>query len=169
MEYKISSKLHITCLILSLVITWIFYDYINYNMDLMSISPLINYPTNNTNINFIIVSCILISLLSLIHELIHGMFYKLYGGTVKIGFRFVYAYTKETSNIAIESSKFIVVLLSPLFLITLLSLIVDGWIGGFLLFFNLIGSTGDIVMTLVVLKYGKNKKIIDCDKGFMIV
>lgn len=135
----------------------------------MCLSNVINIPTSNIGVNFILICLLIIYIMSFIHECIHAITYIAFGGKVKIGFKLMYAYTKETSKIALESHKFIIVLLAPLVVLTTISLLFGHWFGNLIFFFNLIGSTGDIVMTTIVLIYGRKGKIIDNDQGFTVI
>lgn len=166
--YKISTKLHLICLICSMSMYYLFYNFVNVAVEGMFNSSVMCYPTPNLTTNFILISLTIVSAMSIIHELIHKYFYELFGGKAKIGFKYIYAYTQETSKIAIRTWKFIIILLMPLVVISVCTLPFNYWLTDFIFFFNLVGATGDIIMTLIVLRYGKNGRVIDEDKGFSI-
>lgn len=168
MSYKISKRLHTICLILSFVIFILLYDFTINSID-KSFNNLSVFPTPNWSVNFLIISFISVCLLSLVHECIHALFYVLFGGKVKIGYKLIYAYTMETSGKCIDWRKFMIILLAPLFIISAISLSVNSWLGNIIFLFNLVGATGDIVMTLIVFIYGRKGKIKDTKDGFDVI
>lgn len=78
----------------------------------------------------------------------------------------MYAYTIETSKLPIDVLKFIILLLLTLFIISLISVFLPLWLGGTLFIINLLGSIADLYMSLYLLKYDRNAKIIDKPYGF---
>ncbi|WP_154104997.1 hypothetical protein [Clostridium ragsdalei] len=54
-------------------------------------------------------------------------------------------------------------------LISLTCLLLPVWLGEIFFIINLLGSTGDIYMSLYLLKYDKNAKIIDKPYGFDVI
>ncbi|WP_077848217.1 DUF3267 domain-containing protein [Clostridium puniceum] len=72
--------------------------------------------------------------MSIVHEIIHGAAYKLFGGKVKFGFKGIYAYTMEISGKKITRLQFLIVLLAPLICISILSLLFPVWLGGMIFF-----------------------------------
>lgn len=169
MTYKITPKLHIICLSLSFILFYLLYSFVTNCTEQLFMSKLIEYPTQSITLNYFILSLGLVAVISVIHELIHAFCYKIFGGKPIIGFKYIYAYTMETSKVAISANKFVIILLAPLVVISLITLPFNNWILNYVFFLNLVGATGDIVMTLVVLRYGKNGKIIDNKKGFEVV
>ena len=65
----------------------------------------------------------------IVHERIHRLSYELFGGKVKYGFKIIYAYTYEVSELPLEKVKFLIVLLSPVTIISLITLLLPTWIG----------------------------------------
>lgn len=169
MTYKISTKLHLFCLVAGFSTYFLFYDFVNRAIEKMSNTSMIVYPTSNLTVNFLLQSLFMVAVMSLVHEVIHKFFYERFGGKAIIGFKGIYAYTQEVSKVAISTWKFVIILLMPLILISLATLPFHQWYTDLIFFYNLVGSTGDIVMTVIVLKYGAKGKIIDEDKGFTIV
>jgi hypothetical protein len=104
-----------------------------------------------------------------VHEVIHGITYSIFGGKVKYGFKGIYAYTMEVSEKPIERTKFLVVLLMPITVISLLALLLPSWLGGMIYFLNLLGSTGDLYMAIFLIKLDSNSRIIDKKYGFDVV
>lgn len=102
-----------------------------------------------------------IIVISLFHELIHGLVYKVFGGRVQFGYKIMYAYTREVSGIAISRLKFTVILLAPIFFISIFTLLLPKWLGEFVLTYNILGSVGDLFMTCLMLKFKQGSRIID--------
>jgi len=126
-------------------------------------------PIKGILINYTLISLTLVYVMALIHELIHGLVSILLGGKVVIGFKWVYAYTKEVSNKHFKRFEYVLILLAPVIIMTILLLPVNHWITNLVIIFNIMGSTGDIVMSLIVLKHGKNSNIISNNEGFEII
>ncbi len=99
----------------------------------------------------------------------HGLAYKLFGGKIKYGFRVIYAYTREISELPLHKIKFLIVLLAPVVIISAATLVLPTWIGSTLYVLNLLGSTGDLYMAFYLLKFDSNAKIIDKPYGFDVV
>lgn len=169
MSYKVDKKLHAICLILSSVIFFLLYSFTIENVGASFDSVLSNFPTPIWPVNFLIASFVAIFIISLIHECIHALFYIIFGGKVKIGYKFIYAYTMETSGKAINCSKFVIILLAPLVIISIISLSLNNWIGYMIFLYNLVGATGDIVMAFTVFVHGKNGMIKDTKDGFDVI
>ena len=104
--------------------------------------------------------------ISIVHEEIHGVAYKLFGGKIKYGFKGIYAYTMETSGKEILRVKFLIVLLAPLATMSVLSLFLPSWLGGMIFLLNLLGASGDIYMSLFLCKFNCDSKITDRIYGF---
>ena len=130
---------------------------------------IIFYPTKNLILNFNIYTMLLLIPITAVHETIHGAAYKVFGGKVKFGFKGIYAYTMETSGKKIPRLQFLIVLLSPLTVISILSLLFPGWLGRMIFFLNLIGASGDIYMALFLCRFSYDSKIIDRTYGFDVV
>lgn len=107
--------------------------------------------------------------ITIVHELIHGTTYRIFGGKVKYGFKGIYAYTHEVSELALDRSKFLVVLLAPVVIISLVSLCLPIWLGGMIYFLNLLGSVGDLYMAFILCRYRNESRIIDRKYGFGVI
>ena len=133
------------------------------------LNPFILYPTKNLIINFYIYVLLFMIPISIVHEGIHGLLYKAFGGTVKYGFKGIYAYTQEISEIAIDRIKFLIILLAPLAVISIMTLFLPLWLGGMIFFLNLLGASGDLYMSYRLIRYDWNSKIVDRRYGFDVV
>ena len=107
--------------------------------------------------------------ITMVHERTHGIVYTFFGGKVKYGFKGIYAYTQEISEKPIGRVEFLIVLLSPMVVISLLSLLLPIWIGGMVFILNALGSCGDLYMAITLSKYDWHSKIIDKSYGFDII
>ncbi|SHF14082.1 DUF3267 domain-containing protein [Clostridium fallax] len=169
MKYKIDYKLHIKVLLIAIIISIVFYDFISKS--LINFSETISniFYTEINYINTMIYILIIMIPLTATHELIHGLFFKLFGGKVKYYFKFIFAATFECSGKPITLIKFSIVLLSPLIIISFLSLLLSTWLGHIVFLLNLIGSLGDIYMALELLKYPSHSLIIDKSYGYKVI
>lgn len=168
MLYRITWKTHVICLFISTAIIAIFYtDVIKIVDEFLSFSLLL-YPSYSIILNFYIPIILLTIIASILHEIIHAGAYKIFGGKAEIGYKLIYAYTRETSGKPIVRIKFIAILLLPLLLISVL-LFPSGVVGRMIFLINLMGSSGDIYMVFVLLRYGKNCSIVDRSYGFDVI
>lgn len=169
MSYKLTWKTQIFCIVLGLIITYAFYTTVNKILENFIDNNFINYPTKYLIVNFYVYIIILMIPITLVHEALHGLMHKVFGGKVKFGFKGIYAYTQEISQRPLKLPYFIMVLLTPLTFISLLSLLFPPWIGHMILYLNLLGSTGDLLMAFITTRYGLNSKIVDRSYGFDVV
>lgn len=130
---------------------------------------LIMYPTQYFILNFLLYILLLSIPIAIVHELLHGLAYVVFGGKVKFGFKGVYAYTQEISGTAISRTKFLIVLLLPLTVISLMSLFIGGWLGGLIYLLNLLGSVGDLYMAFRLISFAYNSYIVNTPHGFDVV
>lgn len=169
MSFKITWKTHFICYVFALLISLVMNDFVNLIFDNYFLQEFILYPTRRIIANFYIQITVLMVPITMIHELMHGAAYRIFGGKVKYGFKIIYAYTHEVSEVALNRSKFLVILLAPVVIISLLSLLLPAWIGGIIYFLNLLGSIGDLYMALILCRYRFDSKIIDRKYGFDVV
>lgn len=169
MSFKITWKTHIICFLLALGLAQVMNNVSSIILDNYFTKDFIYYPTHNLIVNFYINIALIMIPVSIVHELIHGILYKFFGGEVKYGYKIIYAYTHEISELALERSKFLVVLLAPVVVISLVSLLLPAWIGGMIYFVNLLGSVGDLYMAFILCKYRYDSRIIDRKYGFDVV
>lgn len=107
--------------------------------------------------------------LTIIHELLHGIAYRIFRGKLKYGFNGIYAYTLEASGKALHRTKLLLMLLAPVTFISLASLLIPVAIDGLLFLLNLSGSNGDLLMALYLCKLSNDNYIIDRKHSFDIV
>lgn len=107
--------------------------------------------------------------ITLLHELLHGATYMLFGGRFKIGFKGIYAFCQETSGIQLTKTQFLMVLLTPVMVISMISILLSYKWGLMAFVLNLLGSSGDLYMALWLCKVDKNKRIIDKSYGFDVI
>lgn len=169
MSFKITYKIHILCFIFSYLISVLLIKQIDFMIEGWFLYNLYYFPTKFLWVNFIIYLAVLMIPISIIHELLHGAVYKAYGYSVSYGFKYLYAYTKETSGKAIPKNQFIAVLLAPCITISIIALLIGTHLSITIFVLNLLGSTGDLIMTLFIIRYKSTIKIIDKDYGFDIV
>lgn len=77
--------------------------------------------------------------MTLVHEFIHGVAYSLFGGKVKFRLKCIYGYTQEVSDVVLHRTKFLIVSLAP---VTIISVIIGNSIGSVLYLLNFLGSIG---------------------------
>jgi hypothetical protein len=169
MSFRLTWRIHVVILAITVFVVLVFYNYINNVIYNFLIKPFMCYPFQNLIINFYIYYIMLGVLVTIFHEALHGAAYKFFGGKVKFGFKVIFAYTMEISGKAIMRNKFLIVLLTPLVIITLVSLILPDWLGNMIFIINSLGSLGDILMALYLCKFNKNTKIVDKSYGFDVI
>ncbi|MFA9516869.1 DUF3267 domain-containing protein [Halopenitus sp. H-Gu1] len=110
------------------------------------------------------------------HEWLHGLAIRYYGGEARYGVgvaHFILPYAYATTDHEFSRNQFIVVLLTPLVVLTLLGvslMILFEW--GWLivpLTLNAAGAVADIWMTLIVLSYPAHVRIVDHEAGVRIL
>lgn len=166
MEFKITNKLHLKLLFIALIFSIIFHNYLNtiiFNFFKKSID-IFNY---SITISFILLIAT-ITMITIAHELIHGLTFTIFGGKVKYKFKFIYAATEEISNKPISLTQFTIILVAPVTVISFLSLLLPNWIGNLTFVSNLIGSVGDLYMSIGLIRYPYDSKIIDKPYGYYV-
>lgn len=169
MSFKISWKTYLWFNVIVAVIAILMYDSIK----VMSMYAVVDifYILGFVSEGYIIILSILYMALIMVpvgmfHELLHGLTYKVLGGRVKIGFRGIYAYCQETSGIQLTRTQFLVVLLMPVTIISVISMILPYKWGLIVFILNLLGSSGDIFMALWLCRVKSAAKIVDKSYGF---
>lgn len=171
-KFKISTKTNIIIIIFSFALALLLYYPINIILDSVLEFSYLSYPTKYILLNLYIYIIVLTIPVSLIHEQIHGLFYFIFGGKVRFGFKFIYAYTMEVSGIELSRNKFLIVLLMPLVLISLgilLLIKVNFFICAICFLINLFGSCGDLYMAFSLISEHYNVKIVDRPYGYDII
>ncbi|MFC7028953.1 DUF3267 domain-containing protein [Halomicroarcula sp. GCM10025324] len=110
------------------------------------------------------------------HELLHGLAIRYYGGEPRYGVgvaHFVLPYAYATTDHEFTRNQFIVVLLTPLVVMTLvgvpLMLLLEwGWLA-IPLTLNAAGAVADVWMTLMVVSYPAHIRIVDHENGVRIL
>ena len=169
MSFRLTNKVHLWCLVLSVIITVLLYPIFIGGLESLILSDYILSPTKSIMINYYIIIFLMIAFVTILHEGIHGAFYILFGGKVKFGVKKLCVYTQEISGIPINKLKFLIVLLSPAIIISLLSFIMPYSIGMSILVFNLVGCSGDFYMSFYIMRLPKKCSIVDRSYGFDIV
>jgi hypothetical protein len=168
-SFKITWKTQMKIIALCYLFTLIFNRSVNSILDKFIMKGFILTPTSNVLLNFYLYIILLTLIITIFHELLHGLVFKIFGGKIQFGFKIIGAYTKEISGIPIEKIKFLVILLTPFFAISILSMMLPIWIGGMVFLINTLGSSGDMYMAFCLRKYNHKCKIIDRDYGFDVV
>lgn len=171
-SFKINRWTNLKITLFALFLSILVFYPINIILDISLKYNFIQYPTKNILINMYIYITVLTIPISLIHELIHGACYKMFHGKVRFGFRYIYAYTMEVSSIKLSIKEFLVVLLAPVTIISALSLLIlpyNYFVGSMMFLINYIGSSGDIYMSLSLIRLKKDCKIVDRKYGYDII
>lgn len=169
MSFKLTWKSHVICFLITGLIVLIMNSVVNKIISDVISQNVIFYPTKNLIVNFYVYIIFLLVPISIVHEGIHGLAYKCFGGKAKFGFKGIYAYTLEVSGIPIERIEFLLILLAPLITISILSLLLPKWLGGIVFLLNLLGASGDIYMSLFLCRFNFDSKIIDRSYGFDVI
>ncbi len=169
MSVTITWKTHLACFLLALALSYCFGDVLYVSLfEIHSRYVLLNFTHNLFFDSAILVVAMMIPIV-IIHEALHGICYILFKGKVRFGFKGIYAYCQETSNIKLQRTKFLMVLLAPVTIISLASLMLFIHWGALLFMLNLVGSTGDILMAVSLTKLNWNSYILDKKNGFDII
>jgi hypothetical protein len=169
MSFKITWKTHVICILIALIIVELLGSTADNIMDNFFLRPFIFYPTKYVVINFYGYALLLMVPISITHECIHGLVFKAFGGKVKYGFKGIYAYTMEVSGLPINRTKFLIILLAPLTVISIATLVLPSSLGGVIFLLNLLGASGDLYMSFKLIRYDFNSRIVDRTYGFDVV
>lgn len=169
MSFKLTKKVHLWCLLLSITITIILYPIFIDSLEALILSDYILSPTKNIMINYYIIIFLIIAFVTVVHEGIHAAVYMLFGGKVKFGVKKLCVYTQEISGIAINKMKFLIVLLSPAIILSVISFLMPNSIGMSIFVLNLVGCSGDFYMSFYIMRLPKKCNIVDRSYGFDIV
>lgn len=168
MSFRVNWKTYIFFMVVSLLIVWLLKSEVNLILESFIIANPSIYMEGNVLLHFSIYVMLLMVPVSVLHELVHGIAYTMFGGRVRFGFKGIYMYTCEISKKPIRRIKFLIVLLMPLVSISLLSCLIEKW-GGMAFLVNLLGSSGDIVMALALIRYSCDSSVVDREYGFDVV
>lgn len=103
MPFKVSWKIYLIILLLSSGICILMKDLISNVFIALFINNVIMNITSNYLIDAAIFFFAAFAPITIIHELIHGVTYQLFGGKVRYGFKGIYAYAQEISGIILNS------------------------------------------------------------------
>lgn len=169
MSFKITWKVHSICFLLSSIFCFIQREIISKSFLDLVIKHRTFYFTRFYFLDIIITIFILTIPITFLHEIIHGMAYRIFGGKIKFGFKGIYAYTQEVSGIILNRTEFLLVLLAPVTVISLITLFIPNGIGTVIYLLNLLGSISDIIMAIYLCKSNANSYIKDREYGFDII
>ena len=169
MSFKITWKTNVICFGISIIITLILWSIANGIIQNFILQDFMEYPTRLIVANFYIAIILLLIPIIAVHEAVHGITYIMFGGKVKYGFKGIYVYTQEVSELPIERTKFLIILLAPLTIMSIPTLLLPNWLGGMIFLLNLLESSGDLFMSFKLIGYDWNSKIIDRKYGFDVV
>lgn len=102
-------------------------------------------------------------------KIIHGIAYIIFSGNIKFGFKGTYAYIQETSSVILHETKFAVVLLALVTIISLSILFIISSLGTLIFLLHLLGSTGDIIRAIYLCKSSRNSYIKDREYRFDVI
>lgn len=169
MIYKNSKKIHAISLLAGYLIIYLMRGYIN--------KILIDVLLDNKNLeitnNFLLDICLylilLIIVVKLIHEFIHGIMLKIFGGVVKYKFKGFFLNAEEISEKSMNRSEFLIVLMSPIIIISILTVPFSLWQIRLIFLTNLLMSIEDIIKSIYLLRAKSESRIIMKDYGYDIV
>lgn len=169
MSFRLNWKNHIKIYIIALIISFILKEQV----EIMVLKSAIDI-YEATGVYFSLLYLILVFLylaavmvpITLLHEGLHSLVHLSFGGKVKIGFKGIYAYCQELSGIELTRTQFLVVLLTPVTVISIISIFLPYKWGLIIFILNLLGSSGDLFMALWLCRLKGNSRIIDRSYGF---
>lgn len=165
-SFKLNLKEYLKIILLQLILTLLLYKPISNSLFAFIIMFYKFIPGNLIFLSTIVALILLYIPICVIHELLHALAHKILGGKPRIGFRGIYAYTLETSGKELTRTELLIVLLMPVTVISLICVILPWNVFKLAYYLNLLGSCGDIYMSLWLSRVDKNMKIIDRNYGF---
>lgn len=126
MSFKLNWKTKIKIYLLAILITILFNKPINvmtYNIaiEIYKFTKL-SFSMYFFTFIFIYFSVIMFPII-LLHESLHALVYLYLGGKVRFGFKYIYAYCQEVSGLQLSKTQFLIVLMAPVTVISLLSML----------------------------------------------
>ena len=165
-QFKINYKIQFRCFILALVFTVMLNRMVTESQNTF-IEKVLDYGIeNNEVILYTLFNMLLLLPIIIIHELIHAIFYKIFGGKVIFGIMGLNVYTREISGISISRNKFLIVLLAPVTIISLICMIIHTWICPYIYILSVLGASSDIYMAFSLIKLNSDAKIYDREYGY---
>jgi hypothetical protein len=169
MSFRISWKLHALCF----AVGYLFCKGYENTISTLLEGFIINYePFRITNIffaDYLIPFIFILMIVVIIHELCHAAILIAFRRKVKFGFKHLCPYTQDITGTVIHRTNFLLVLLTPITIISLTSLLLPTWIGGIIFLINLLGSTGDLIMSFYLCLTNSNSYILDTSYGFEVI
>jgi hypothetical protein len=166
MIFKISTSMQIKCFFISAALAAAMYKTILNLNQVYFTSGVAFMPTSVPVVNYFIIVLLVLIPITAIHELIHGAFYRIFGGRPVYGFKGVYAYTMESTNKPIPRNSFLILMLAPVTVISFVCAFIPGVWGSVVMVLNLLGSSGDIYMAWGLRKLPPGCSIIDRSFGY---
>lgn len=169
MYFKRTLKTKAVCFSMAYIIYYFMRNYINMLLFNLLYKNIIWTITNNLLVDIVLFFLILMIPITMVHEWCHGILLKFFGGKVKYQWKGIYLSAKEVSKVPIQRTKFLLILLLPVTVISLIAKLIPGWLGGVVLVINLFKSTEDLLMISFLLKGNSNTYIICQEDGFEMV
>lgn len=169
MYFKLNIKVHLLCMTIAIALTIVLFNTIQNVLETVFSMKIIQFPTSLLLINFYIFLVLLLVPVSILHELVHGLIYCYFGGSVSFGFKLIFAYTFEKSSKKFKKNEFLLIIMSPVVIISIVSLLIPYPIGALIFIINLLGSCSDLFMAFSICKYPPNCRFIDRFYGYEIV
>ncbi|MDV3426432.1 MAG: DUF3267 domain-containing protein [Bacillota bacterium] len=162
MQFHVDNKFQLRVFLISLLLLFIQLKPIE---ECVFANYLLLSSKNLYYILFIAVSFILT--LTVLHESIHAFFYLVFGANIKLGFIGINPYIIDVSKKHFSAVIYSIIILSPLVLISLLSLFFSSEFGSLIFYFNLFSSSGDILLAFSLCPY-PNSEFIDESFGYTV-
>lgn len=169
MPFRITWKLHAKSALLASLMTIILYKPISGALLSLCLSEFAIYPTQSMSANVFIGILLILLPVIFLHEGIHGCCYRIFGGKVNYGMRWGFAYCQEVSGKPLTLTQFMMVLLTPLTILSVASIFINGWLGIMVYSLNVLGSAGDLMLALEICKLSYKSRIVDRSYGFDVI
>lgn len=169
MVFRINTSNQIKCFLISIALAAVMYQAI-VNLDLVYFTSGAAFiPTPVPLFNYFLMTLMILVPITAVHELIHGAFYRAFGGKPVYGFKGIYAYTMEVTGKPIPRNGFLILLLAPVTIISFICAIIPGVWSAVVMILNLLGSSGDVYMAWTLRRLPPDSCIIDRSFGYEAV
>lgn len=169
MSFRITLKTRLMYFFIAIVILLILFNTevsIFYNLSSKNFNL---YPTKYLIINLYLYKILLMIPVCFLHEVIHGILFSICGGKISFKFKGLMVCAVEKSGIAIDRQKYLIILLAPLVLISLISLCLPPWLGGVFFILNIVESSADIYKGINLCIIHWNSKIVYKSYGYDVI
>jgi len=166
MSFRVTLKTRIMYFVVATIILLILFNTEVSIFENLFTKHFILYPTKHLIINLYLYKILLMIPVCFLHELIHASLFSLYGGKIKFKFKGLVLCAMEKSGIAIDRQKYLIIILSPLVVISLISLLLSPWLGGVFFILNIVESAADIYKAINLCKLNWNCKIVYKSYGY---